>query len=172
MAWNIDQSHSDLGFAVKHMMISTVRGKFTRYSADVQLDPANLAAAKVTAEIETASVDTGEEKRDGHLRSPDFFDVEKYPKMIFTSMKVTRSGDDLEVSGSLKIKDQEHPLTLKGEVTGPSKDPWGNQRVGFSLSGELEREKWGLGWNQALEAGGVLVGKKVKITLEAQLIQS
>jgi len=172
MAWNIDQSHSDLGFAVKHMMISTVRGKFTRYSADVQLDPTNLAASKVTAEIETASVETGEEKRDGHLRSPDFFDVEKYPKMIFTSTKVTRSGDDLEVTGNLKIKEQEHSITLKGEVSGPSKDPWGNQRVGFSLSGELEREKWGLGWNQALEAGGVLVGKKVKITLEAQLIQS
>ena len=172
MAWNIDQSHTDVGFAVKHMMISTVRGKFTRYSADVQLDPANLEAGKVTVQIETASVDTNEEKRDGHLRSPDFFDVEKYPKMTFTSTKVTRKGDDLEVTGNLKIKDEEHAVTLKGEVTGPGKDPWGNQRLGFSLSGELEREKWGLGWNQALEAGGVLVAKKVKITVEAQLIQS
>src|SRR5882757_2039677 len=108
MAWNIDQSHTDVGFAVKHMMISTVRGKFTRYSADVQIDPANLDAAKVTAQIETASVETNEEKRDGHLRSPDFFDVEKYPKITFTSTKVTRKGDDLEVTGNLKIKDQEH----------------------------------------------------------------
>ena len=172
MAWNIDQSHTDVGFAVKHMMISTVRGKFTRYSADIQIDPANLASAKVTAQIETASVETNEEKRDGHLRSPDFFDVEKYPKMTFTSTKVTRKGDELEVTGNLKIKDQEHPITLKGEVTGPSKDPWGNQRLGFSLDGELEREKWGLTWNQALEAGGVLVAKKVKITIEAQLVQS
>lgn len=172
MAWKIDQSHSDVGFAVKHMMISTVRGKFTRYNADVQIDPAHLEAAKVTAQIETASVETHEEKRDGHLRSPDFFDVEKYPNMTFTSTKVTRKGDDLEVVGNLKIKDQEHAITLKGEVTGPGKDPWGNQRLGFSLTGEIEREKWGLTWNQALEAGGVLVAKKVRITLEAQLIQS
>jgi polyisoprenoid-binding protein YceI len=154
------------------MMISTVRGRFTKVEADVSLDPAQMEQAKVTARIDAASIDTAEEKRDGHLRSPDFFDVEKYPTLTFTSTKVTRSGDDLEVTGNLKIKDQEHPITLKGEVTGPSKDPWGNTRVGFSLSGELDREQFGLTWNQALEAGGVLVAKKVKISLEAQLVQS
>jgi len=154
------------------MMISTVRGRFTKVEADVSLDPAQMEQAKVTARIDAASIDTAEEKRDGHLRSPDFFDVEKYPTLTFTSTKVTRSGDDLEVTGNLKIKDQEHPVTLKGEVTGPSKDPWGNTRVGFSLSGELDREQFGLTWNQALEAGGVLVAKKVKISLEAQLVQS
>jgi polyisoprenoid-binding protein YceI len=172
MAWKIDTAHSDVGFAVKHMMISTVRGKFTSFEADVDLDPARLETAKVTARIQAASVSTNEDKRDGHLRSPDFFDVEKYPTLTFTSTQVTRSGDELEVTGNLKIKDQEHAVTLKGEVTGPSKDPWGNSRLGFSLSGEIEREKWGLGWNQALEAGGVLVGKKVKLSIEAQLIQS
>jgi len=172
MAWNIDKAHSDVGFGVKHMMISTVRGKFTRFDADVQLDPANVEAAKVTARIEAASIDTNEAKRDGHLRSPDFFDADKYPTLTFTSTSVKRSGENLEVSGNLKIKDQEHPITLKGEITGPGKDPWGNTRMGFSLSGEIEREKWGLGWNQALEAGGVLVGKKVKIEIETQLVQS
>jgi polyisoprenoid-binding protein YceI len=172
MAWNIDKAHSDVGFAVKHMMISTVRGKFSSFDADVTLDPTSLEAASVTARIDAASIDTNEPKRDGHLRSADFFDAEKYPTLTFTSTKVKRSGDELEVTGNLKIKDQEHPVTLKGEVSGPSKDPWGNTRVGFSLSGEIEREKWGLGWNQALEAGGVLVGKKVKISLEAQLVQS
>jgi polyisoprenoid-binding protein YceI len=172
MAWSIDKSHSDLGFAVKHMMISTVRGKFTAFDAEVSLDPANLEAAKVSARVETASINTNEEKRDGHLRSADFFDAEKYPVMTFTSTNVKRSGDDLEVTGNLKIKDQEHAITLKGEVTGPGKDPWGNTRVGFSLSGEIDREQWGLKWNQALEAGGVLVAKKVKISLETQLIQS
>jgi len=172
MAWNIDKAHSEVGFAVKHMMISTVRGKFTRYEADVAVDAANLEAAKVTARIEAISIDTNEEKRDGHLRSPDFLDAEKYPTLTFTSTKVKRNGSDLEVTGNLKIKDQEHPITLKGEVTGPSKDPWGNQRLGFSLSGEIEREKWGLTWNQALETGGVLVAKKVKVVIEAQLIQS
>jgi len=172
MAWNIDTAHSDVGFGVKHMMISTVRGKFTRFEADVQLDPANVEAAKVTARIEAASIDTNEAKRDGHLRSPDFLDADKYPTLTFTSTSVKRSGENLEVTGNLKIKDQEHPVTLKGEITGPGKDPWGNTRMGFSLSGEIEREKWGLGWNQALEAGGVLVGKKVKIEIETQLVQS
>ncbi|RYZ04005.1 MAG: polyisoprenoid-binding protein [Myxococcales bacterium] len=172
MAFNIDKAHSEVGFGVKHMMISTVRGKFTRFDADVQLDPAHVEAATVTARVEAGSIDTGEEKRDGHLRSADFFDAEKYPTLTFTSTSVKRSGEDLEVAGNLKIKDQEHPVTLKGELTGPSKDPWGNVRVGLSLTGELEREKWGLGWNQALEAGGVLVGKKVKISIEAELVQS
>ncbi|MES1182206.1 MAG: YceI family protein [Myxococcales bacterium] len=172
MTWKIDSAHSDVGFAVRHMMISTVRGKFTKVEADVSLDPAKLEQATVTARIDAASIDTREEKRDGHLRSPDFFDVANYPTLTFTSTKVTRSGDDIEVTGNLKIKDQEHPITLKGEVTGPSKDPWGNMRVGFSLTGELDREKFGLTWNQALEAGGVLVAKKVKIELEAQLVQS
>jgi len=172
MTWNIDKAHTEVDFAVRHMMISTVRGKFARFDADVSVDPTKLEDAKVTARIDAASIDTAEEKRDGHLRSADFFDVANYPTLTFTSTKVTRHGDDLEVTGNLKIKDQEHPLTLKGEVTGPSKDPWGGSRIGFSLSGEIDREKWGLTWNQALEAGGVLVAKKVKITLETQLVQS
>lgn len=172
MAFNLDKMHSDVSFGVKHMMISTVRGKFTRFDADVQLDPAQVEAAKVTARIDVASLDTGEEKRDGHLRSPDFFDVEKYPTLTFTSTSVKRSGEDIEVTGNLKIKDQEHPITLKGEMTGPGKDPWGGTRLGFSLTGEIERETWGLGWNQALETGGVLVGKKVKLSIDVELVQS
>src|SRR5215217_1588435 len=116
MAFNIDKAHSEVGFGVKHMMISTVRGKFTRFDAEVQLDPANVEAAKVTARVEAASIDTGEEKRDGHLRSADFFDAETYPTLTFTSTGVKRSGEDIEVTGNLKIKDQEHPVTLKGEL--------------------------------------------------------
>lgn len=172
MAWNLDRAHSEIGFSVRHMMISTVRGKFGEFDADVSVDPQNFSAAKVTARVQAGSIDTGEPKRDGHLRSPDFFDAEKFPTLTFTSTKVTREGEDLVVVGNLKIKDQELPVTLKGEVTGPSKDPWGNERLGFSLAGEIEREAWGLGWNQALEAGGVLVGKKVKISIEAQLVKS
>jgi polyisoprenoid-binding protein YceI len=171
MSWNIDKAHTEVGFSVKHMMISTVRGKFGSFDATVQLDPANLASTKLSASIDAASIDTNEAKRDGHLRSADFFDVEKYPALTFTSTAVTGAADDVEVTGTLKIKDQEHPITLKGEVTPPAKDPWGNVRVGFSFSGEIERERWGLGWNQALEAGGVLVGKKVKITIEGQLVR-
>jgi len=171
MSWNLDKAHSEVGFSVKHMMISTVRGKFGSFDAQIQLDPANLSSSKVSATIDAASIDTNEAKRDGHLRSADFFDAEKYPTLSFTSTQVSGSGEDIEVAGTLKIKDQEHPITLKGELTAPAKDPWGNVRVGFSLSGEVERERWGLGWNQALEAGGVLVGKKVKITIEGQLVR-
>lgn len=172
MAWNVDKAHSEVGFQVKHMMISTVRGKFGSFAAEVELDPANLSSAKVSARIDVASIDTHEPKRDDHLRSADFFDAEKYPTLTFTSTKVSGSGDEVEVTGNLKIKDQEHPITLKGEVSAAAKDPWGSTRIGFSLTGEIERERWGLGWNQALEAGGVLVGKKVKIVLEGQLVQS
>lgn len=172
MTWKLDKAHSEVSFAVKHMMISTVRGRFKNFDADVELDPARLEAAKVTARIEAASIDTNEEKRDGHLRSPDFFDSEKFPYLVFTATKITRSGEEVEVKGTLKIKDQEHPITLKGEVTGPGKDPWGQTKLGVSLSGDIDREQWGLTWNQALEAGGVLVAKKVKISIEAQLVQS
>jgi len=172
MTWKLDKAHSEVSFAVKHMMISTVRGRFKNFDADVELDPARLDAAKVTARIEAASIDTNEEKRDGHLRSADFFDAEKYPNLVFTTTKITRSGEEVEVTGTLKIKDQQHPITLKGEVTGPGKDPWGQTKLGVSLTGEIDREQWGLTWNQALEAGGVLVAKKVKISIEAQLVQS
>jgi len=172
MAWKIDPSHTGVGFAVRHMMISTVRGKFEKFDADIDIDAASLGQAKVNARIDAASVNTGEEKRDGHLRSPDFFDVEKYPTIEFKSTKVAQNGQDLTVDGLLKIKETELPITLKGEVIGPGKDPWGGMRLGFSLSAEIEREKWGLNWNQALEAGGVLVAKKVKLELEVQLVQS
>jgi len=172
MAWNIDIAHSQIGFAVRHMMISTVRGKFTKFDADVQVDLADLNQASVTARIDAASVSTGDEKRDGHLRSADFFDVEKYPTIEFKSTHVSRQDASLTLKGLLKIKDQEHAVTLQGEMVGPGKDPWGNSKLGFSLSGEVDREQWGLTWNQALEAGGVLVAKKVKLELEIQLIQS
>jgi polyisoprenoid-binding protein YceI len=172
MAWNIDTAHSQTGFAVRHMMISTVRGKFAKLEADVQIDLANLSQARVTARIDAASVDTGDEKRDGHLRSADFFDVEKYPTIEFKTTQVSQQDASLTVQGLLKIRDQEHPVTLKGEMIGPGKDPWGNSKLGFSLSGDVDREQWGLTWNQALEAGGVLVAKKVKLELEIQLVQS
>jgi polyisoprenoid-binding protein YceI len=172
MAWNIDIAHSQTGFAVRHMMISTVRGKFAKFDADVQFELANPSQARVTARIDAASVDTGDEKRDGHLRSADFFDVEKYPTIEFKSTQVSQQDESLTVQGLLKIRDQEHPITLRGEMIGPGKDPWGNSKLGFSLTGDVDREQWGLTWNQALEAGGVLVAKKVKLDLEIQLVQS
>jgi polyisoprenoid-binding protein YceI len=172
MVWKIDAAHSQLGFAVRHMMISTVRGKFAKFDADVQIDPASLSQARVTARIDAASIDTGDEKRDGHLRSADFLDVEKHPTIEFESTQVSQQDETLTVRGLLKIRGEAHPITLQGEVVGPGKDPWGNTKLGFSLSGDIDREQWGLTWNQALEAGGVLVAKKVKLELELQLVQS
>ena len=172
MAWNIDTAHSQIGFSVRHMMISTVRGKFAKFSGDIQIDPANLSQARVSASIDAASIDTGDEKRDGHLRSPDFLDAATHPTLEFKSTQVSQQGQSLTVQGLLKIRGQEHPITLQGEVVGPGKDPWGNTKLGFSLSGDIDREQWGLTWNQALEAGGVLVAKKVKLEVEVQLQQA
>lgn len=154
------------------MMISTVRGRFEAFSAEASIDPQNLAASQVSAHVDVSSIQTGEAQRDGHLKSPDFFDVEKFPKIQLRSTAVKTKGSDVEVDVDLTIKDITRPVKFKGEVLGPSKDPWGNQRMGFSLVAELDREDFGLGWNQVLETGGVLVGKKVKIELEAQFVQS
>ena len=170
MAWELDKAHSEVEFAVKHMMISTVKGKFTGFDATVSFDPSNVEAASVEATIDVASIQTGEEQRDAHLKSADFFDAEEHPKMVFKSKAVKRSGGELVATGDLTIKDSTREITLKGSVEGPAKDPWGNQRVGFSLSSEIDREAFGLTWNQVLEAGGVLVGKKVKILVEAQVV--
>lgn len=171
MAWEIDTSHSEIAFSVKHMMITTVRGKFTSFSGDVSLDPSDVEHAKAIGTVEVASITTGEEKRDAHLRSADFFDVERFPRMRFETTRIVRDGEDLRVTGNLTIRDATHEITLKGTVAGPAKDPWGGQRVGFELDGEVDREAFGLTWNVALEAGGVLVGKKVKIHLALEAVQ-
>ncbi len=170
MAWELDKAHSEVGFAVKHMMISTVKGKFTDFDATVSLDPSNIEAASVEATIDVGSIQTGEAQRDAHLKSADFFDAETHPKMVFKSKSVKRNGGEVAATGDLTIGDTTREITLKGSMEGPAKDPWGNQRVGFSLSSELDREAFGLTWNQALEAGGVLVGKKVKILVEAEVV--
>ncbi len=171
MTWEIDKTHSSVGFAVKHMMISTVRGHFARFDGALELDPSALERARVTATIDVESIDTGVADRDTHLKSADFFDAENHPKLEFKSTSVRQRGSEVTVVGQLKMRDVSREITLSGEVEGPAKDPWGNQRVGFSLSGELDREEFGLGWNQVLEAGGVLVGKKVKLSIEAQAVQ-
>lgn len=170
MTWQLDTAHTEIGFSVRHMMITTVRGTFGAVEAKVDLDPDNLAASSVEAHINASSVNTGEPQRDGHLRSADFFDVENHPKITFKSRSVKAEGSNLKVTGDLTIRGATRSVTLSGEHQGPSKDPWGMSRVGFSLSGEIDREEFGLKWNQALEAGGVLVAKKVKLNLEIQVI--
>jgi polyisoprenoid-binding protein YceI len=170
--WNIDADHSEVGFAVKHLMVATVKGSFRRFSGKVLLDEHNPGASSFEADIETASIDTRQEQRDGHLRSADFFDAESHPLITFRSRNVEplRQGYFRAV-GDLTIRGTTREVVLDVEETGRGGDPWGNQRVGYSARTTINREDFGLTWNQALETGGVVVGKDVKISLDIETVQ-
>jgi len=171
--WNIDVSHSGVHFTARHMMFAKVHGRFTRWSGTLEVDEQNPAASHVSAEIEAASIDTSEEKRDGHLRSADFFDAEKHPKITFKSTKVEAKGSAASrVTGDLTIRGVTKPVTLAVELLGKGKDPWGNERIVFSGSTSVDRKEFGLMWNQVLEAGGVLVGDKIDINLEIEAVKA
>lgn len=172
MSWTLDTTHADVAFSAKHMMVATVRGRFEEVEADIHLDEASPEQSHVTARIKTASINTGTPDRDAHLRSADFLDVETYPEIVFRSDRVERDGDEFKLHGDLTIRDVTRPITLKGEFAGPVQGPWGGRHVGFELNGEIERENWGLGWNVALEAGGVLVSKKIKLHIAAEVMES
>jgi polyisoprenoid-binding protein YceI len=171
--WNIDPTHTGIHFSVRHMVVAKVRGSFKAFSGTVQLDPQSPAGASVSARIEAASIDTGVEQRDGHLKSPDFFDVAKFPALTFQSTKVEPAGgSNLRVTGNLTIRDITRPIVLEVEQLGVAKDPWGQQRAAFEAKTSIDRREFGLTWNQALEAGGVLVGDKIEISLEVQAVQA
>lgn len=171
--WNIDSTHSSIGFSVRHMVFARVRGQFKRYQGRIEMDPENLAAASVEVAIEAVSIDTGAEQRDEHLRSADFLDVATYPEIRFRSTRVVKNTDDkLEVHGDLTIRDVTRAVVLDTHFLGLGQDPWGNQRAGFSASTELLRSDFGLTWNQALEAGGVLVGDKLELTFDVEAVQA
>lgn len=169
--YELDPNHSSLGFAGKHMMVTTVRGKFKDFDGDVEVenDDPTTAVARVT--IRPASVDTGQEQRDAHLRSADFFHAERFPEMTFVSTGVeSQGGRRYRVTGDLTIKDRTRPITLDVEVEERFSDPFGNERVGVTASGKLNRRDWGLTWNQVLEAGRLLVGNDIKLEIETALI--
>lgn len=167
--WAIDPSHSEIQFKVKHLMITTVTGSFKEFGADVELEGDDLTNAQVSFWANTDSIFTNDEKRDGHLRSGDFFDSEKFPKLSFKSTRIEGSGSDWKVTGDLTIKDITKPVTLNVEWSGVAKDPWGNTKAGLNLSGKIDRKEFGLTWNAGLEAGGVLVSDEVRILAEVQL---
>lgn len=173
MTWTLDLAHSKVGFTVRHLMISKVRGQFNSFSAEVEVDPDNVANTKVRASIDANSIDTNNTDRDNHLRSPDFFNIEEYPTLEFESSAFRSKGDGkIEVDGQLTIRGETHPITLTGEQQGPAANPFSGQRtVGFSLHGEIDRELYGLTWNQGLETGGVMVGKKVTIEIDAEAVE-
>jgi len=169
--WNIDGTHSGVNFSVRHMVFAKVRGRFGKFGGSLDLNPADLAKSSVDIQIDAASIDTGTPDRDNHLRSPDFFDVAKYPQLTFKSRKVERKGDtEYKVTGDLTIRDTTREVVLDVEFGGTGKDPWGNQRLGFTASARIDRKEFGLKWNQVLEAGGVLVGEKIDIEIELQAV--
>jgi polyisoprenoid-binding protein YceI len=169
--WTIDPSHSAAQFSIKHMMVSTVRGNFQKISGTVNLDEKDLTKSSVEVTIDATSVDTREPKRDAHLKSPDFFDVAKYPTLTFKSTKVEKAGKGkFKVTGDLTMHGQTHSLVLTVEGPTPAvKTPWGTQARGVSASGKLNRKDWALGWNKAIEMGGVMVGDEVQLQVDAEL---
>lgn len=171
MSWQIDTSHSRIGFAVKHMMVSTVRGEFKAYTGTVNLDEADLTRSTITGEIQVASIDTRDEGRDGHLKGADFFDVEHHPTITFKSTRILPQGDnEYTIHGDLTIRGVTREIAIDAEYSGKHQDPWGGTRTGFSGSATINRKDFGLEWNMALETGGILVGEKVKLELEVELI--
>ena len=168
--WNVDRDHTEIGFKVKHMMISNVKGKFDDYDIQVETIGDDFSKADVTLTIKTKSVNTSNEQRDNHLRSADFFDSEKFPDMIFKSTEVNDwDGEEFSLIGDLTIKDITKQVKLKGEFGGLLKDPWGNMKAGFTVTGKINRKDWGLVWNAALEAGGVLVADDINLICEIEL---
>ncbi len=172
MPWQIDSAHSSVEFSVRHMMISTVRGRFDRFSGTIALDEENPAATTVDITIEAASINTRVGDRDNHLRSPDFFDVEQYPRITFKSKRVEVLDDShARLIGDLTIRDVTHEVTLNVEYVGKAVSPWGATSAGFTASGKISRKNWNLTWNKTLETGGVLVDDEINIAIELELIQ-
>lgn len=169
MKWTLDTTHSAAEFAVKHLMISTVKGRFTTLDGSGETSPDGILAS-VEMTLDAASIDTHVAQRDEHLRSADFLDAAQHPKLTFRSTRIDQRGADVTIAGDLTIRGVTKPVTLTGEFTAPVKDPWGNQRAALAVGAKLSRKEFGLTWNQFLEAGGVAVGDEVRIAVEVEAV--
>lgn len=168
--WGLDAAHSEINFKVKHMMIANVTGNFTKFNVNAETQGDDFSKAKINFTADTASINTNNEQRDGHLKSPDFFDAEKFPQLKFESDSITKKSDDeFVMNGNLTIKDVTKPVALNINFGGIGKDPYGNTKAGFTVEGKINRKDFGLSWNAALETGGMLVGEELKIHSEIQL---
>jgi polyisoprenoid-binding protein YceI len=167
--WTIDPAHSEIGFVVRHMMVSKVRGQFTTFEGSVTTAE-NPADSSATAVIDLGSISTNNEQRDAHLRSADFFDADSHPKMTFRSTAIRASGDGFAVTGDLTIRDVTKSIELEVEVNGFSPDPYGGTRAGLSATGQINRSDFGVSWNSAIEGGGVVVSEKVQLVLEVEVV--
>ena len=171
-SWDLDGAHSDVSFKVRHMAVSYTRGQFQTVKGTLQLDERDITRSKVTIEIDVASLSTDNDKRDGHLRSPDFFDAAKFPKLTFVSTSVRRAGKGLAVQGNLTMHGVTRPVTLSvGEISETVKGPYGFLRKGFAATATIDRRDFGLTWSQTMETGGLVVGHDVKIAIEAEFLR-
>jgi polyisoprenoid-binding protein YceI len=170
--WNIDPDHSSVGFSIKHLMVSNVKGSFDKFSGAVDLDDKNIAASKVSATIDAASIDTRVQKRDDHLRSPDFFDVAKYPNITFVSKQWSRGAKGaMKVAGDLTMHGVTRKVVLNvAPFSKETRDPWGNTRRGTTATATINRKDFGIDWNKSLDTGGLMIGDQVDITLEIEMI--
>ena len=169
--WKLDHDHSRVGFQVAHMVVSKTNGKFTEYTGVVEMDPEAKEFKTIEAVIQTASVTTDHQKRDEHLRSPDFFDVQKFPTMTYTLKSYKKTGDEYTAVGDLTLLGVTKEITLVGTFNGVAEDPWGNTRAGFTASGKVNRKDFGMKFSKLLDSGGMLVGDEVKIILEIEVIK-
>ncbi len=170
--FTLDPTHSSVDFSIRHLMISKVRGSFGSVAAELEIDEATSLPTSVSAEIDVASVDTKVADRDAHLRSADFFDAENFPKLTFRSTSVSGSPEGFEIHGNLTIHGVTKPVTLAAEYDGRTTDPWGNDRIAYSAKTKIGRKEFGMTWNQALEAGGIMVGDDVEIALSIQAVKA
>jgi polyisoprenoid-binding protein YceI len=171
--WVADPTHSEISFKVKHMMMTNVTGTFCQFSVNAETEAEDFSSAKVSFAAQIASINTGNEQRDGHLKSADFFDAEKNPELKFVSTSMTKKdGENYVLNGDLTIGEVTNSVSLNVEFGGINKDPWGNQKAGFSINGKINRKEFGLTWNAALETGGVLVSEDVKLAAEIQLVKA
>jgi polyisoprenoid-binding protein YceI len=172
MTWSLDPYHTSVGFSAKHLGVATVRGSFGQVAADLELDdPNDPTTGRGTVTIQSASITTGQEQRDGHLKSPDFLDVEKYPEIVFKVKSIVSDGDRHKVTGDLTVKGVTKEIALDYEHSGSVVDPYGNTKVGGTLTGTISRSDWGLTWNVPLGGGGLLVSEKVKLEIDGELAQ-
>lgn len=169
--WTIDTAHSEIGFKVKHLVISTVSGKFNAFEGKLEGDPDNLTNAKISFSADIDSIHTGNEQRDGHLKSGDFFDAAAHPKLVFESTGIEKKGDDYKVTGNLTLKGVTKPVSLNVEFGGVEKSLYGQTVAGFEVTGKINRQDFGLTWSAVTEAGGVVVGDEVKLAANLELIK-
>lgn len=169
--WKLDTTHSTIGFSIKHMMFTNVRGNFDLYEGGVTMTGDDFEQAKIEFNAEIASINTKNADRDGHLKSADFFDAEQFPNLTFKSSSIKKTGDHMyDIEGDLSMHGVTKPVQLKAVYSGLMKDPFGNIKIGLNLNGKINRKDWGLNWNAGLEAGGLLVGEEVRLDIETQLV--